>query len=348
MAASDDIITLSRAGLYCPAGDFYVDPWQPVERAVITHAHGDHARPGSKNYLTSAPGAGVLRRRMGEEASIQTIAYGEAITIGGAIVSLHPAGHVLGSSQVRIEVEGEVWVIAGDYKRDRDPTCEPLELVQCDVFISECTFGLPIFRWPLPDAVFAEVHQWWNENRAANRTSIMYAYTLGKAQRVLAGLDTANGPILVHGALLGMIDEYCRMGVALPDVIHATDETARAHRGKAMVLAPTSAIGSPWLRKFGEYSDGYASGWMRIRGTRRRRSIDRGFVISDHADWPGLHDTIQETGAHRIGVTHGYIDAFGRWLSENGYETIVYPTLFSGELEAEERADAAEIQHETP
>lgn len=347
MADHEDIINLTASGLYCPAGDFYVDPWKPVEHAIITHAHGDHARPGSKSYLSSAPGEGVLRRRMGANSFIQAIRYGEVITIGGAKVSLHPAGHVLGSAQVRIEVNGEVWVITGDYKRDNDPTCMPFEVVQCDCFISECTFGLPIFRWPAPEVVFEEIHQWWNENRAANRTSVIYGYTLGKAQRVLAGLDPAHGPILVHGALLGMIEEYRNAGVKLPEVMHATDETAKAARGKAMVLAPPSAVGSPWLKKFGEHSDGYASGWMQIRGTRRRRSIDRGFVMSDHADWPALHDTIRETQASRIGVTHGYIDAFGKWLSENNYDVTVYPTLFSGELEAEERADAAETQHET-
>lgn len=339
MACAADVLTLTDAGLYCPAGDLYIDPWRPVDRAIITHAHSDHARPGCAQYLCAAPGAPVLRCRLGDAISVQTLDYGAPIQIGEARVSLHPAGHVLGSAQVRVETHGGVWVVSGDYKLDTDEVCTPFEPVRCDVFITECTFGLPIFRWPPQAAVIAEINQWWRTNSENDRTSVLYAYALGKAQRVLAGIDTGIGPVLAHGAIMRMNQAYGAAGVELPAIIHATDDAAREHRGRALVLAPPSAMGSTWLRKFGEHCDGYVSGWMQIRGMRRWRSIDRGFVLSDHADWDGLQQAIRAGGAARIGLTHGYTEPMARWLNEQGLETTVYPTRFHGELEGEESAD---------
>jgi putative mRNA 3-end processing factor len=333
---TDDLLRLTPSGLYCAAGDFYIDPWQPVERAVITHAHADHARPGSQRYLTTPTGAPVLAPRLDPGASIRTLAYGERLTLHDVTLSLHPAGHLLGSAQVRVEHKGEVWVVSGDYKLEPDQTCEPFEPVRCHTFITESTFGLPIYRWQPQAEVFAEINEWWRANQAAGRTSVLYAYALGKAQRLLAGIDPAIGPILVHGAVLPFVQRYRDAGIDQPDVLYANGENARAHRGRALVVAPPSAGGmAGWLRKFGPASQAFASGWMTIRGARRRRAIDRGFVLSDHADWPGLLAAIRATGAARIGVTHGYTGQMVRYLREQGWQAEVIPTRFEGEPDAE-------------
>lgn len=331
------LVVNTDRGLHCPDGGFWIDPWGPTERAIVTHAHADHARPGSARYLAAADGGGLLRRRLGPDARIEALPYGERRSIGGVVVSLHPAGHVLGSAQLRIERSGEVWVVSGDYNVEVDPrACTPFEAVPCDTFITECTFGLPIFRWPKPDEVFDEIHRWWLRNRDAGRTSVLYAYALGKAQRVLVGLDESIGPIAVHGAVAKLLPAYEEAGYRMPDVKPGDEATAKTIRGRGLVVAPVSARGTRWLRKFAPVSDGFASGWMRIRGTRRRRSLDAGFVLSDHADWPGLHEAIEATGASRIGLTHGYTDVMARWLTEKGYETEVFETRFAGEGEGDE------------
>jgi len=320
------ILELSRDGLYCPAGDFFIDPWNPVTRAVITHSHSDHARPGSGTYLTAASGEKVLRYRLGSEASIETVPYGETRRLGDVQVSLHPAGHVLGSAQVRVAQGGEVWVVSGDYKLAPDPTCDPFEPVRCHTFITESTFGLPIYRWPADTAVFAEINQWWRRNQEAGKASVLFAYSLGKAQRVLSGVDAGIGPILAHGAVRNLNWCYRQSGIPLP----AADSPLSVAKGydfsRALILAPPSAHGTPWIRRFGAVSTAFASGWMRIRGTRRRRSIDRGFVLSDHADWPGLLEAVSLTGAESIWVTHGYRSALARWVTEQGKEARVVET----------------------
>lgn len=312
----DDVLTLTDDGLYCPAGGFHVDPWRPVERAVITHAHADHARPGSGRYLTSATGRGVLSRRVQSDAVIDTLDYGEATTIGDATVSLHPAGHLLGSAQVRIEHRGRVAVVTGDFKRDDDVTAAPFELVRCDLFVTESTFALPIYRWPDPAAVAVELNRWWRDNRERGETSIVYVYALGKAQRVLAALDPAVGPILVHGAVARLNEAYAEAGVALPPCEHASVEAAKRHKGSAVVVAPPSCNGSTSVRKFKPFRSALVSGWMMTRGRRRFRAVDQGFVMSDHADWPGLLDTIDATGAKAVWCTHGFAEPLARYLRE--------------------------------
>ena len=319
-------------GLYCPEGDFHVDPTRPAERAVITHAHADHARPGHGAYFAAAPGLGVLRKRIGDGAPIHAFDYGQSFDFGPVRVSLHPAGHLLGSAQVRLERadagQSEVWVVSGDYKTDPDPTCAPFQPIPCDVFITESTFGLPVYRWPDQAAVFDAINDWRRANRRRGRTSIIYAYALGKAQRVLAGLDPGVGPILLHGAVHAMTELYRDAGVDLPPADHATDERAGALRGEATVIAPPSANGSAWARKFNPLATAFASGWMAVRGARRRRAVDRGFVLSDHADWPGLLHAIEATGASRVGVTHGFVDPLVRWLREAGLDAFAMPTRF--------------------
>lgn len=346
-AMKQDVVQITDRGLFVPAANLHIDPWGPVERAVITHAHADHARGGSGGYLTSRSGEGVLRARIGSGAPVETLPWGEVRQVGSARLSLHPAGHILGSAQVRVEVAGEVWVVSGDYKLEPDPTCRPFEPVPCHTFISECTFGLPIYRWPHPDGVFSEISRWWSENAEEGRTSILFGYSLGKAQRLLAGLEYQRrnearehpGPILVHGAVHRLLPPYREAGVDLPTIDRANGESVRAARGRALVVAPPSAGGTPWIRKFTPYSTAFASGWMRIRGTRRRRGGDRGFVLSDHVDWPGLLAAIAATGAERVGLTHGTTGPAVRFLREAGWDAWSLPTRFQGEDGSDEPSD---------
>jgi putative mRNA 3-end processing factor len=327
------LLEVTGCGLYCAAGDFYVDPWQPVDRAVITHGHADHARPGSRSYLTSEAGRHVLRQRLGDEAVIEGIGFGKPVVIGAARVSLHPAGHMLGSAQVRVERRGEVWVVSGDYKTDPDRTCEPLEVVRCHTFITESTFGLPVYRWPDQRDVLRQIESWWSDNRGAGRASVLFVYALGKAQRVLGGLATGSEPVLAHGAVLAATEAYRQAGVGLPRMGRVEDGISRERLARALVLVPPSAQGTPWMRRLRDPATGFASGWMRIRGARSRRAVDRGFVLSDHADWNGLLETIEATGATRVGVTHGSAAALVRWLSERGLEAWPLATRFDGKLE---------------
>lgn len=335
------LFSLTASGLYCQAGDFYIDPWEPVDRAVITHAHGDHARWGSRHYLAAREGERVLRTRLGAAANISTLDFAERTTINGVQLSLHPAGHILGSAQVRVEHRGEVWVISGDYKTDPDPTCTPFEAVRCHTFVTESTFGLPIYRWCAQREVFSQIREWWSRNAAAARTSIIFAYALGKSQRVLAGLvDTHVGPIFTHGAVEKLVRDYRDAGIALPPTAHAASLPRGHDFAGSLVIAPPSAAGSTWLRRFGETSTAYASGWMQVRGSRRRRGMDRGFVLSDHVDWPALLSTIDATGAERVWVTHGYREPVVRWLTERGLDA----TSVASRWEGEEAAEAAATQ----
>lgn len=324
-------------GLFCEAGSFHVDPWGPVDRALITHAHGDHARPGNAAYLCTPETALLLRRRFGPDARIETQPYGERRTIDGVTVSFHPAGHVLGSAQVRIEGREGVWVVAGDYKRAPDPTCAAFEAVRCDTFITESTFGLPIYRWDATTMVIADVMAWWQTNRNAGRTSVIFCYTIGKAQRLLAEIGVVTErPVFVHGMLLGMIDAYREAGVSLPEVKPVIERAGgrgiqNASLAGQLVLAPLSARGTPWMRRLGTHSDAFASGLMRVRGVRRQRAYDKGFVISDHADWPALLDTIAETGAPRVLATHGHAEALARHLKTLGLDSGIIRTAWEGE-----------------
>ena len=325
------LIELTERGFHCAAGDFYIDPWQPVERAVITHAHSDHARWGSRAYLTSREGEGVLRTRVGQHAHIEALPYGEATHINGVRVSLHPAGHILGSAQVRVEHGGEVWVASGDYKTGTDATCAPFEPVRCHTFITEATFGLPIYRWPAQATIFDEINAWWRANQAAGRCSLLYGYALGKAQRLLAGLDPTIGPIFAHGAVERLNRDYRAAGVALPPTQYPGSVGRGFDWSRAIVVAPPSNHQTPWTRRFGPSSAAFASGWMLARGARRRRDVDRGFALSDHADWPGLLEAIAATGAERVWVTHGSTTALARYLRERGYDARPVETHFEGE-----------------
>lgn len=336
------LLHLTLGGLYCAMGNFYIDPWQPVERAVITHAHADHARYGCQRYLAAAPGEGVARVRLGAAAKLQTLPYGESYHVNGVTLSFHPAGHILGSAQVRLEHKGEIWVVSGDYKTEPDSTCTPFEPLRCHTFITEATFGLPIYHWPAQGKVFAEINGWWQQNAAEGRTSILYCYALGKAQRVLAGVDASIGPIFTHGAVERLNVAYRASGVALPKTTYALAANKGEFAG-ALIIAPTSVRGTNWLNRFGNFSSGYVSGWMRIRGARRQRAVDRGFVLSDHVDWDGLLGTIKATGAERIGVTHGYVPVVVRYLREQGIDAYAIETRFTDESD-----DSAEAVDDSP
>jgi len=345
--AESDLVVERPEGLYCPQGDFYIDPWQPVPHAVITHAHADHARVGHGHYLASAASAGVLRARLGD-IRLQTLPYGERLQHNGVTVSLHPAGHVLGSSQLRIEHGGQVWVASGDYYLSstdvHNPTCDSFEPVRCDCFITESTFGLPIYRWQPQQQIFDEINAWWRDNAAAGRPSLLMGYSLGKAQRMLAGVQASGaeaiGPVYVHGAVEPLNRAYREAGVALPPTHLVSEVTDKRVFQGALIVAPPSVHGSVWSRRFADASDAFASGWMQLRGARRRRGVDRGFVLSDHADWPGLQRAIAATGAERVIVTHGYEAVMVRWLRQQGLQAGSFRTEY-GDDALDEAAPAA-------
>jgi putative mRNA 3-end processing factor len=324
----NSILQLTPNGLYCENGNFYIDPWKPVKRAVISHAHADHARLGSDSYLCAEECKTLLQARLGNETNIQTLKYGDLLAINSIKLSLHPAGHILGSAQVKIDKGGNICVVSGDFKVDVDATCAPLDPLHCHTFISECTFGLPIFRWPNPEQVFEEINSWWRANKEQGRTSILFAYALGKAQRIQAALDSSIGPILTHGAVEKINRCYRDFGIGLPETHHVGDINEKQLLAGSLVIAPPSANNSAWMRRFPNRSTAFASGWMRIRGNRLRKSIDRGFVLSDHSDWDGLVQTVAASGAEKIGLTHGYAPEMARWLEEEGYGAFVIPTEY--------------------
>ncbi|MDZ4834293.1 MAG: ligase-associated DNA damage response exonuclease [Candidatus Melainabacteria bacterium] len=327
------MIVSTENGLYCPAGNFYIDPWRAVDTAIITHAHSDHARFGSNKYFCVKQSEGILRYRLGEDFSADTLEYGEVIKLGDVQVSLHPAGHILGSAQVRVERAGQVWVASGDYKREADPTCAPFEPIKCDTFITESTFGLPIYTWQSDSEVFEEVNKWWRKNAEEGKSSLILGYSLGKAQRLLKGIDSSIGPIYTHGAIEALNEIYRASGISLPETQRVPLIKATKSYAGALIVAPPAVLGSAWVKRFGTVSTAFASGWMRIRGMRRRYAVDRGFVLSDHADWPSLLRTIRETGAQKVLVTHGYSDVLVRYLREIGIDSDVMETQYQGESE---------------
>jgi putative mRNA 3-end processing factor len=321
------LVVARPEGLYCAAGDFYIDPWRPVDKAVITHAHADHARTGSTRYISAAPGEGILRSRLGK-IDLHSLPYGDSLLINNVQLSLHPAGHVLGSAQVRIEHKGEVWVVSGDYKVEPDPTCTAFEPVPCHTFITESTFGLPVYKWVGSAELFADINAWWAGNAGQGRASVLFCYSFGKAQRLLAGVDSSIGPIVTHGTVEPLNRVYREAGVALPATRLVSEVADKTDFSKSLVIAPPSAAGSPWMKRFSDYSDAFASGWMLIRGARRRRAVDKGFVMSDHADWPGLNSAIRASGASTVYVTHGYVPVMVRWLQEQGLQALSFETKF--------------------
>ncbi len=326
------MLTFDASGIYCAQADVYIDPWKPVNRAIITHAHADHARTGMTHYLAHEDTVPVMQFRLGADIHVQGLAYYETITINGVKISLHPAGHIWGSAQVRLEYKGEVWVVSGDYKLQEDGISVPFEPVKCHNFITESTFGLPVYKFPDPQIVHDDINAWWRKNRDEDKNSVICAYALGKAQRVLQHLDPAIGDIYTHGAVDNMNKIYeTQIGALKPNRRIDSNVNRKEIKG-SIIIAPPSALDSPWLHSLGAYKLGICSGWMQLRGTRRRRGADRGFVLSDHADWDQLNTAVLATGAENIYVTHGYKSIYAKWLQTNyGLNATEVETLYTGE-----------------
>ena len=324
------LLCFDKKGIYCEPAGVYLDPWKPVEKAIITHGHADHSRWGHKQYITHHTNVPIIKHRLGE-IEVSGKEYGETFVINNVKFSLFPAGHIIGSSQVRVEHKGEVWVFSGDYKTEDDGLAVPYEPVKCDAFITECTFGLPAFKWLPQQQVMSDINNWWQQNQAEAKTSILFGYSLGKAQRLLKFLDPSIGKIFTHGAIENMT-QVLRPLANFPETTRITRETKKEEIRGGMVLAPPSAHGSTWIRKMVPFETGMASGWMAFRGARRRRAVDRGFVLPDHCDWQGLLSAIKATGCERVICTHGYSEIFSRFLNEQGYDARTAETQYEGEL----------------
>lgn len=327
----EPLLAFNQNGIYCAKADVYLDPWRKVDKAIISHGHADHSRWGNKKYITHHDNIPIMKHRLGE-IDVMGKAYGESFTINNVKFSLHPAGHVIGSSQIRVEHQGEVWVFTGDYKDEDDGVCIPYVPVKCHTFITECTFGLPAFKWKPQAEVMAEINEWWQSNKADGRTSVLFGYSLGKAQRLLKHLDTNIGDIYTHGAIENMTN-VLRTLVDFPETKLITRETTKKELNGNLVLAPPSAHGGTWIRKMVPYVTASASGWMTFRGARRRRAIDKGFVMSDHCDWDGLLNSIKATECEKVICTHGYTDIFSRYLREIGYDARTEATQYENELD---------------
>ncbi len=329
------LLQFTGKSIYCARADVHIDPWIPVDRAIITHAHSDHARWGSKHYLSHKDSEAVLRLRLGQDIALQTVEYGDKFVINGVTFSLYPAGHIIGSAQIRVEYMGEVWVASGDYKLEDDGFAAPFEPVKCNVFITESTFGLPIYKWQPQQEIFSEIDQWYTQNKQNGKTSILMGYSLGKMQRIMKGIEWPDEPVYAHGAIYILNEALRGAGYNLPELTLVTKDTDRKLLDGALVLAPPSVDSSPWIRKFNPYAVGYCSGWMALRGAKNRRAVDQGFILSDHVDWPDLNTAVIETGAEKVYVTHGYTSIFSRWLNENGIEAGEVTTMYGGEEEGE-------------
>lgn len=339
------MLTFDDYGIYCAQAGVYIDPWKPVKRAIITHAHSDHARSGMGAYLAHEQAVPVMRFRLGADISCEALKYGQQISMNGVVISLHPAGHIWGSAQVRLEYKGEVWVVSGDYKLQQDGISAPFEVIKCNSFITESTFGLPVYNFPQVADVHSDINNWWRKNRDEGQNSVICAYALGKAQRVLKHLDTSIGPIYTHGAV-DNINRLCDSFIDLPTARRIDSTVNRKEIKGAMIVAPPSAIDGPWVRSLQPYKLGICSGWMQLRGTRRRRGADRGFVLSDHADWGQLNTAVKETGAENVYVTHGYKAVFAKWLQTNyGLNAREVETLYTGEA-LDETNETVEVERD--
>jgi putative mRNA 3-end processing factor len=330
------LLSFTDSGIYCAAGDFYIDPWKPVHRAIITHAHSDHARPGHDLYLCHRFTENLLKLRLGEQ-KIQTADWNEPVYLNGVRVSLHPAGHIIGSAQIRVEFKGEVWVVSGDYKIENDGISEKFEPVPCHVFITESTFGLPVYRWKPQEEIYTDIQHWIGQNKALGKNSVLLAYSLGKAQRLLGCLQDVTSEIYVHGAIWNAQQALKEAGVVLPEVKLAGASAPRTKSEWVVVIGPPGSDGSPWINRFSPYAVGVCSGWMQVRGNLRRRNVDAGFALSDHADWTGLLQAIEGTGAKKVFVTHGFQSVLSRYLNEQGLEAGEVMTAF-GEEEPDQEA----------
>jgi putative mRNA 3-end processing factor len=324
------LLVHTALGLYCPKADVYLDPWKPVKKAILSHGHADHARWGSSSYLCTPTAAPVIKYRLGE-INLETLPFGEEKLINGVSFSFHPAGHILGSAQIKVSYKGEMVVFSGDYKTANDGFSEAFEPVKCHTFITESTFGLPVYHWQDQKWVFNEMEEWCKNNRNNGQLSILYGYSLGKAQRILQGLPESVGPIFTHSTIEAVLNVMRNQGVSLKNTIPVNEHLTRAELLSGVIIAPPAVQNSNWLKKFEPIRNGVVSGWMALRGARRRRNADKGFVLSDHADWEGLNEAISLTGAENVFVTHGYTDILSKWLIDKGLNAHPLETNFEGD-----------------
>ena len=324
------LLVHTALGLYCPKADVYLDPWKPVKKAILSHGHADHARWGSASYLCTPTAAPVIKYRLGD-INLETLPFGEEKLINGVSFSFHPAGHILGSAQIKVSYKGEIVVFSGDYKTANDGFSEAFEPVKCHTFITESTFGLPVYHWQDQKWVFNEMEEWCKNNRNNHHLSILYGYSLGKAQRILQGLPESVGPIFTHSTIEAVLNVMRNQGVSLKNTIPVNEHITRADLLSGVIIAPPAVQNSNWLKKFEPIRNGVVSGWMALRGARRRRNADKGFVLSDHADWEGLNEAISLTGAENIFVTHGYTDILSKWLIDKGLNAYPLETNFEGD-----------------
>jgi putative mRNA 3-end processing factor len=335
------LITFTGKGIYCKQGDFYIDPWKPVKLAVTTHGHADHVKWGNTAYLCHELTKPILNQRLAPDLNIETLPYHKEISINGVKVSLFPAGHVIGSAQIRLEYKGEVCVVSGDYKTEADGISTPFEPVKCHTFVSESTFGLPIYKWQPQDTIFSDIKQWISDNHDKHKTSVLIAYSLGKAQRLINGLG-GYGDIYVHNSIAALNDAFIKAGVNLPATIRITPEIKKESLQAGIVIVPPALADGRWIKNLIAPSTGVCSGWMQVRAGRRWRSADAGFALSDHADWPGLLSAIKATEAEKVFVTHGYTATFSKYLNEIGIDAEEVKTQYGNEEEDEVPADSAE------
>ena len=324
------LISFTETGLFCKQGNFYIDPWKPVDFAIITHGHSDHARIGHKHYLCHTLTKPILQLRLGEN-NYQTLAWNEPVFINGVKISLHPAGHIIGSSQVRIEYKGEVWVFTGDYKTVDDGISGQYEAIRCNSFITESTFGLPIYKWKPQQEIYNNIQDWVQQNQQDDKTSVLIAYSLGKAQRVMDAVKNITDTVYVHGAIFNMQQVLDGMGYSFVQVKRISAETTKQELKNAIVIAPPSADGTAWMKKLNPYRLGLCSGWMQVRGNVRRRNADIGFALSDHCDWQGLLSSISATGAENVYVTHGFQSVLSKYLNEKGIAAWEVKTQYGAE-----------------
>ena len=324
------LLVHTALGLYCPKADVYLDPWKPVKKAILSHGHADHARWGSSSYLCTPTAAPVIKYRLGD-INLETLPFGEEKLINGVSFSFHPAGHILGSAQIKVSYKGEMVVFSGDYKTANDGFSEAFEPVKCHTFITESTFGLPVYHWQDQKWVFNEMEEWCKNNRNNGQLSILYGYSLGKAQRILQGLPESVGPIFTHSTIEAVLNVMRNQGVSLKNTIPVNEHLTRGELLSGVIIAPPAVQNSNWLKKFEPIRNGVVSGWMALRGARRRRNADKGFVLSDHADWEGLNEAISLTGAENVFVTHGYTDILSKWLIDKGLNAHPLETNFEGD-----------------
>ncbi len=325
------LLKFTEKGIFCEQANVYIDPWRAVDKAIITHGHSDHAKAGHQHYLCHQNSVNVLKLRLGKKINIQKVDFGEEMLINGVKISLHPAGHIIGSAQVRLEYKGQIWVVSGDYKTENDGFSGAFEPIKCHYFITECTFGLPIYKWRPQQEVFEDINQWWQQSSALGKTAVLFGYSLGKTQRIIQHLDQSIGPIYTHKSIENTNKALRDQGIALAQtqLVDKVKDQRNMHQG--IVIAPPSAASSSWIQQFYPYTTAMASGWMGIRQNRKNRAVHRGFVLSDHADWDGLNTAVKETGAEYVIATHGSTKVFARWLNEIGVHAKVESTNFEGE-----------------